>query len=185
MTPILETALAWITSYYGDRCAERSGVPLINHIHEGLAILDHLGANESTKAAFCVHPLFQGDDVLLNSVFHGRHCDLDADTLLLVMEFRSQANAWLSDKVGWDKRDEVATAIGAPSPGPLPEVRLMLIADKVQNYADFVQYHYGAHPRSGELNAYFHTWFTVLDVNLIDYENLTTIIDRVRALGRS
>lgn len=35
-------ALEIIERFYGDRKAERSGVPLINHIHEGCAIIDSL-----------------------------------------------------------------------------------------------------------------------------------------------
>ena len=32
--------LPLIERYYGTRTAKRSGVPLINHIHEGLAVLE-------------------------------------------------------------------------------------------------------------------------------------------------
>jgi hypothetical protein len=40
------------------------------------------------------------------------------------------------------------------------------IADKIQNYKDFMLYHYGKHKRSNELYTYFHNWFKLLDVNI-------------------
>jgi hypothetical protein len=48
--------LELITQFYGDRKAERSGVPLINHIHEGLWILESMNASRVTKQGWCLHP---------------------------------------------------------------------------------------------------------------------------------
>lgn len=46
-----------IKGYYFDRRAKRSNVFLINHIEEGLVILDVMGASEKAKKAFCLHPI--------------------------------------------------------------------------------------------------------------------------------
>jgi hypothetical protein len=53
-----------IAEYYGDRRAKRSGVPYINHITEGLVVMDRLGASKVAKDAYCVHPIFQDDATL-------------------------------------------------------------------------------------------------------------------------
>jgi hypothetical protein len=48
-----------IKAYYGDRKAKRSGTPLIQHIDDGLVILDAIGAAYCARAAYCLHPIFQ------------------------------------------------------------------------------------------------------------------------------
>lgn len=156
-----------IRGYYGGRTAKRSGVPLINHIHEGLDILARLHATDATKRAYCLHPMFQADaDLIKNAWLTASELSLDPWVMTLVMEYRSQANAWLSDKV-WtanfnDGGPGLVQIKGLPSPGPLPQVRDMLIADKVQNYRDFCTYHQATHPRRRELIRYFEQWLAVL-----------------------
>jgi hypothetical protein len=169
----MKQALQLITDFYGDRKAERSGVPLINHIHEGLAIMREIKASSMACDAFCLHPLVQSDEELPRNVqvlnFFPPYI------AVLVMEYRNQANAWLSDKVvndaGTDEHGIKTLRvrpnyrlIGTPTPGPLPGVRQMLIADKVQNYKDFMLYHYGKHERSAELEHYFGVWLSVLKI---------------------
>ena len=158
---------ALIKAHYGDKTAKRSGVPLINHIDEGLLILDYLDATDATKRAFCLHPLMQADEDL--AVFiESDYGHIDRLVLLLAMEYRNQANAWLSDKVSKDG-DQRIVCQGRPGTGPLTEVRDMLIADKVQNYKDFLKYHDDTHARSDELHAYFGRWLSVLNVNFLDF----------------
>lgn len=159
--------MAWreynaIINFYDDRCAERSGVRLMNHIDEGLIILKEIDATEDAQKAFCLHPLFQADAELTTEGF--KYCKIalkvDAYPVMLVMEYRHWANAWLSDKV-----DDYGNTLGEPFPGPLPEVRDMLIADKVQNYKDFLQYHAQTHARSRALDIYFKRWLKVLNID--------------------
>ena len=155
-----------VRDFYGNRTAERSGVPLINHIREGLTVLRHLNANHQTMRAYCLHPLFQNDAELLTVGCHftleGTHDSTLPTVILLVMEYRARANAWLSDKC--HKFDGRVYSVGAPDPGPLGAVRMMLIADKVQNFKDFLLHHYDSHPRSLELNSYFYFWFEALGI---------------------
>jgi hypothetical protein len=154
-------AYEMISKYYGDERAKRSGVPLINHINEGMAVLDYIGANDVTIDAYCIHPILQSDmDFKINKTldFDG----IPTEALLLACEYRHVANSYLS-------KDEISDFIGFTC----KEVRQMLIADKIQNYKDFMLYHYGTHERSDALYSYFHNWFS--DLLKIDEEQILEI----------
>jgi hypothetical protein len=176
--------LQTIEEFYGYKRARRSGVLLINHIHEGLVVLNEIGASEDAEKAFCLHPIFQADADLAVVGDRIRVERVKPWVMVLVMEYRLQANAWLSDKVSLLGRDVVC--IGKPSCGPLPEVRDMLIADKVQNYKDFLTYHAGTHARSRELDHYFRFWLQALGISIADFGVLCKKIDESKtAAGAS
>lgn len=156
-----------IRESYGTRTTERSKVPLINHIDEGLIVLNELNANTATLDAYCLHPLVQHDhDLKTNYQIISQN--IDAFTVLLAMEYRSVANEHLS-------RSNPETEIRL---SPLHEVTQMLIADKVQNRKDFDLYHKGTHPRSQELEQYFARWLTRLNVSEEFYQHLCLLITR-------
>lgn len=155
-----------ISKHYGDRVARRSQVPLMNHINEGIAVLNGIGAVESTKQAFCLHPLFQADADLQENYYMGSF--VDPYVLLLTMEYRNIANSYLSEKVNTGQKIRLS---------PLLEVNQMLIADKVQNYKDFIAYHRGTHPRSNELDQYFNEWLVALEIDLDTYNSLCKQIE--------
>jgi hypothetical protein len=155
-----------IEKFYGDRVAKRSGVPLINHINEGLTVLSAIRATETTKRAFCIHPLLQADEDLQENYYISSF--VDHHTLLLAMEYRSVANEYLSDKVDTEQKIRLS---------PLLEVNEMLIADKVQNRKDFMTYHYGTHERSDELARYFNKWLNALNVSADTYIDFCRKID--------
>lgn len=134
-----------IQDYYGDKRANRSGVPYIKHIDDGLRILEELNADYYTKEAYCLHPIFQSDQDLLKNIHLIDR--IDSGIMTLVMEYRSVANEYLS------KRKIVS--IDEIRLSPLIEVNKMLLADKLQNFSDFILYHYGTHERSDELYIYF------------------------------
>ncbi len=168
-----------IVKHYGDKRAERSGVRLINHINEGLHILNLIGASMDAQRAYCLHPLIQEDSELSNMASNDVLFSFSPRVILLAMEYRQRANDWLSDKVYkkpvMDKNGYLTseiTHIGSPESGALKEVKQMLIADKVQNYKDFEKYHLRKHERSGELQYYFIEWLIELNVTRTDYENL-------------
>ncbi|MBL9017802.1 MAG: hypothetical protein JNL83_26685 [Myxococcales bacterium] len=153
-----------IARHYGERTARRSGVPLIRHIDHGLAILRAIGATGRAMRAFCLHPLVQADADLAA-------CDLSALTtdvhvMALALEYRSVANAALSTRA-------LASAADIRL-SPLAEVNDMLIADKVQNRADFLLHHAGTHPRSAELDRYFRLWLERLGVDEDRYQQLAS-----------
>jgi len=166
-----------ISAYYGDRKARRSQVPLINHIDEGLTILDAISATEHSKRAFCLHPLLQNDADLKGN-FPLVAASTDAHTMMLAMEYRSVANEFLSDKIPSHRWREIRLS-------PLFEVNEMLVADKVQNMKDFMTYHYGVHERSDELLEYFEKWLSALDINKDTYQRFCERIDKEKALTPS
>jgi len=156
-----------ISAHYGTCFAKRSRVPLINHINEGLIVLDRIGATEQAKRAFCLHPLLQHDfDLDKNYYMVSNTCD--ARVVMLAMEYRSVANEFLSDKI--NSGNEIRLS-------PLYEVNDMLAADKVQNYKDFLKYHFGTHPRSDDLIRYFDKWLKRLGITDEDHRRLSNIID--------
>ena len=145
--------------YYGNTCAKRSKVPYIKHIDEGLKILDQIGASEITKEAYCLHPIFQNDfDFSFNYPLI-KDKNISADIIALVIEYRSVANEYLSTKIISSYNDIRLS--------PIKEVNQMLFADKMQNFSDFLMYHYGVHERSDELFIYFGNWLKRLRGNII------------------
>lgn len=158
-----------IARHYGNRVARRSQVPLMNHIDEGLIVLDRISATDAAKRAFCLHPLLQADEDLKENWYM---CSfVESHILLLTMEYRNIANAFLSDKM--DAPYDIPIKLS-----PLFEVNEMLIADKVQNRKDFVTYHKATHDRSGQLDLYFKLWLEALDINEETYNNLCKAIDK-------
>lgn len=148
----LEIEYAMINKMYGDQKSKRSGVYLMNHIDEGVYILKKIGANLDAIRGYIVHPIFQDDNSFkeLNDQLDAyRH--MGVRTIVNAIEYRNIANAYLSSR-SIKSIDEIALS-------PLKDVNDMLIADKIQNYKDFMLYHYGKHPRTKELYEYFHNWF--------------------------
>lgn len=143
-----------IIEFYGDGRAARSQVPFINHITEGLAILSFIHASIQAKAAFAIHPIVQSDADLVEN--YEWVCNkVSSDVLMNAMEYRSVANDYLSHR----SIDSIADI----RLSPLKDVNDMLVADKVQNYKDFILYHHGTHARSKELHQYFQNWLKKLD----------------------
>jgi hypothetical protein len=145
-----------IQSFYGDDRAERSQCYKMNHIDEGLYIMHLYGATENAKKAFCVHPIIQNDlDLAANwETFREQ---FSPTVVGLAMEYRNIANAYLSHR-------EISSLADIQL-SPLKEVNDMLIADKVQNYKDFIIYHSGTHKRKKELDKYFNDWLQKLNIS--------------------
>lgn len=143
--------------FYGEGRAARSGVWFMNHIDEGLAVLGDLGASEAAKKAYCLHPLFQADADLASWAPRSGEATSDPYVLLLALEYRNIANAYLS-------RREIE-GVGEIALGPLREVHDMLRADKVQNYKDFLLHHAATHARAAKLDRYFRLWLERLGIS--------------------
>jgi len=158
-----------VENHYGDRKTKRSGQRLMRHIDEGLVILEHIGADEGTKAAYCLHPLVQENrDLEANWLWLALDVK-DPLVLVLTMEYRNIANAFLSpmeEHKGYEDFRKIAIS-------PLYQVNQMLVADKIQNRMDFLTYHKGIHPRSDWLDAYFEAWMKALEISDERYEQFT------------
>jgi len=179
-----------VRAFYEDRCAERSRVPLINHIHEGLVVMHQINASEEAQRAYCLHPLFQADKDLASvgmPYLADRGWQTPGSVVALTMEYRYRANAWLSDKVKWIDYDrynfQIETGGTSPNGGDLEEVVHMLIADKVQNRKDFLTHHKDTHPRRHELDYYFTAWLRALSVDDAEYQKLCAAIDAMKKDG--
>lgn len=151
------TAYQLIKGIYGTQTAQRSGVPLMHHIDEGLQILAWENADWLTQQAYCLHPVFQADDALAAHFAPINYANLPPQALILVMEYRNIANQYLSVRS--------IASIADIALSPLPQVNLMLIADKIQNRKDFERYHQATHPRSKALTQYFSNWLQRLGVS--------------------
>lgn len=163
----MKKELAAITDFYGDRKAERSGVPLINHIHEGLIVLSEISAWTASYSVYCLHPLIQHDNDFRNGLNTFKQIGVSPKVAALTTEYRAVANAWLSDKV-----DDNMMLMGQPKLSPSDIVNKALIADKVQNRADFELYHLKTHPRARQLDLYFRVWLDALGVTEERYAEL-------------
>ena len=152
-----------INGYYGDRAAVRSNVPYMAHIIEGVEILKCINGTDAAIAAYMIHPMFQDNDKLSENLKKYSH-DIDGYVLNLALEYRDVANDYLSFRK-IKNLSEIRLS-------QTKEVNDMLIADKVQNYKDFLLYHADSHKNSKELDQYFQNWFDRLDVN---YKNLHSL----------
>lgn len=153
-----------ISNYYGDKMAKRSGVHLMNHIDEGLCILEKIGASEIAKRAYCLHPIFQSDESLIEGYSSLDLSGIESSVIIAVMEYRSVANEYLSYRKV-ESLDEIRLS-------PLKDVNDMLIADKIQNRKDFEIYHKGIHLRSSELDLYFDNWMKKLGISSEFYDEV-------------
>ena len=141
-----------INKFYAEKTAVRSKLPLIRHIDDGLHILSLIGATDRAKAAFCLHPIVQNNE------------DVDVSwspAYTLACEYRDRANAYLCcPETDWVLTvKDVLSIVGEMS----DECRTMLIADKRQNYADFIIAHFSNHKRSSNLDRYFRLWLAFLE----------------------
>lgn len=161
-----------IYKYYGNKTAARSKVPLIAHIVEGVNVLKGINASDEAIKAFMIHPIFQSDEVI--GKYEYIHA-IDPHIMMLVMEYRSIANLCLpKQNIKYSMEIKLSK---------LKDVNDMLIADKVQNYKDFLAYHKSSHEKSNELNNYFYLWLKRLNVNfeeLVKYCYNTAVTLRVK-----
>jgi hypothetical protein len=155
----VDCALEAIKLFYGDKRTKRSNVLLINHIIEGLETLDRVKASNSAKAAFCLHPLCQTDEDLA-SFMEKEVYNHNPNVIALVMEYRNIANRGLRENVIY--YDALMRLQSKPIVlSPLKDVNDMLLADKTQNYKDFLLYN-SNHEDAAELDLYFQNWLKTL-----------------------
>ncbi|MCA9682432.1 MAG: hypothetical protein KC457_09570 [Myxococcales bacterium] len=158
-----------IEDHYGAGVARRSGVPLMNHVDEGLRVLHRwLGASPAALRAYCLHPLVQGDADLRASYDAGLLDGLDPTAVALALEYRHIANGFLSPMESHPGYEDPASIVRSP----LAAVDRMLVADKLQNCKDFRRHHRDSHPRASWLERYFTRWLEALGVGLDEVDRL-------------
>lgn len=165
-------ALKLIRQHYSGRLTKRSRVPLINHVHEGLAVMWARRAPQDAMAAYCLHPLFQ-DDMPLRHAWYVDKLALSfpSSVVMLVMEYRNIANNYLLPlKANLYQSRAVKLS-------PLHLVNEMLIADKVQNRKDFRIYHAETHRHRSALGRYFEEWLNALGVDSDEEKRLLEAIE--------
>lgn len=169
-----------IEKFYGDGKARRSGLYLMNHIDEGAAILRHLGSDDVTLKAYMLHPMVQDDGNLpktyrkLSVMANSSVPDpiLTTESVMFAMEYRYIANSFLSpmeNHPGYEDAEKIKLS-------PIPEINEMLVADKVQNYKDFLVHHADSHPRADWLDKYFKQWLTRLGISMSEFNRLKSLI---------
>jgi hypothetical protein len=154
-----------IRASYAGKVARRSGVPYLNHVHEGVYVLVRtLGWRDRVVAAYCVHPIFQSDRSMSRVLDGGVDASgLAVEEVVLAMEYRRVANAYVSTMR--------PRAVGEIELSPLAEVNAMLVADKVQNKKDFMGHMFKrvgrtSYARASERYvAYFNSWLGRLGVS--------------------
>jgi hypothetical protein len=149
---------------YGDTRTKRTGVYYMNHIDEGLCILNKIDASLNAKLAYMLHPAFQSDAELEANCGKKIIKELSPQAIIASVEYRSVANEYLSTRT-IKNIEEIRLS-------PLKDVNDMLVADKVQNRKDFELYHIDSHGRARELNTYFHNWLDRLSVRESFYQDM-------------
>lgn len=152
-----------ISAYYGDKTAQRSGVPLMNHIREGIKLLIAWGRPETEQRAFAIHPIIQNGGIMnFRAMAPSDSRPISEEVLDLAGEYKIKANAYLcrpeNDHI---KYPEQLTHILGDISEP---VAYMLLADKVQNQKDFRIHHWFTHDRATELERYFNLWISTLKI---------------------
>lgn len=181
-----------ISKHYGDDRANRSGVYLMNHIDEGKVIYklireDYANIQSflisevipesyedfiSSEKAYTIHPILQGDDVLVNHRhnLYGTRMSIWS-SIVEAMEYRNIANQYLSKRK--------INNISEINLSPLRTVNLAILVDKIQNYKDFLVHHSGTHERADELDAYFKNWLKRFGVPLEVFNKYYKVLRRI------
>jgi len=137
-----------IQEYYGKKRAERSNVLLMDHINEGIFMLQKWVRPVIEQRAFAIHPLVQD-----HTAGHLSYLK----SYPLAFEYSKAANSYLC-RPDTDNLIDIYSVTGDISLG----CAYMLLADKIQNQKDFNIYHLLSHPRSKELSKYFNNWIDYL-----------------------
>jgi hypothetical protein len=167
-----------VSKFYGDRQAERSGLPYMQHIDEGLYILAKLGGTDAAQRAFALHPLIQGRDDYQDSVNKGvldrafRHGRREsAEAVALAIEYRFIANSYTSRMPESESYKIVRS--------PLKQVNLMLKADKIQNYKDALLNVIPKYPEEAErLVKYFNHYMEWFEISTVEFQEWVVELGR-------
>lgn len=166
-----------VSDFYMGDVAVRSGIPKIFHIKEGLILLEHLGASDVVKSAWCIHPVVQSNEDFKRELVDHRLSQADSDAIIMAMEYRFIANSYLSKDVDIVTLKHTKLLGDKLNGFYKKDIRLMLIADKVQNYKDFKNQPKGTYENEKELQIYFASWlFDILKLGPNEHQKLEGLI---------
>ena len=143
------------------RRSERTAVNYFEHVEEGVKILQMLNAPLLVQQAFVIHPLLQHDDALVENLPHVIY--FNSLALVLCMEYRRVANLGTRKNI----RDTWEISLS-----PMPEVNLMLVADKIQNRKLYETRLPKDDPDYDEIGRYFMKWMDALSIPEHEYQRL-------------
>ena len=144
-----------VAAYYGNRVAKRSSCRLMEHIDEGLMLLENWGVGIPLLRAWCLHPLMQDDRLYLEYIQYGS--TMNEQATRIAVEYRAIANAYLP------KHQSRLPDISA-----MDEVNTLLLVDKLHNRWQFentCMRRPGIYPNEQRLRQYFHEWLEALSLN--------------------
>lgn len=164
-----------VSMYYEGKVANRTLIPYINHIKEGLIILDKIGATDNAKYAYCLHPIYQvkkTEEEL--SYIEKYEAEFNPHVVLLAKQYAKTANSYLCKRHYQSKDDVIRLS-------EYPEVNQMLVADKIQNRKDFEDHYENqsdkeTFDRSDRLSQYFKNWLKALSVSEDAYQAYKKLI---------
>ncbi len=165
-----EKAYELISRAYGNTVSKRANIPYMNHIDEGIFILKMLNANDDAIGGWMLHPIFQVPE-LENVYGEEAKLKLDAAQVMIAMDYARVANAYLSHRK-IDNIEQIELS-------PIAEVNQCLIADKIQNMKDFINYHSDTHPRAIDLYEYFQNWILRLDIPYGFVQNMLKALESI------
>lgn len=144
--------------------SDSKGTPFMWHIDMGIAWLESQGATEDIINAWCMHPLVQDyNDLTMNQKYLKY---ISPKAVLFAIEYRHQAN-WYSTHSKHDTK---------PRTKLLPEVAMMLKADKLQNCWNLHSFRKD-HPNFNWLTKYFDKWFEALGIDIIEVTKAFTLFN--------
>lgn len=181
-----------ISEFYKDKATSK-GIPYINHIDEGVGHLENLHVSDVLINAFILHPFVQCvnlkgtyKDCLLTEKELEKYIniyEIKPEIAYELLLYRKFANSYLC-------RPETDNYSIIEAYEDIKELQnyqgtiRMLIADKLQNFKDFLLYRKDDHPRSKFLCTYFTFWLNILadmvdSSSIVDYINFELkLIDR-------
>jgi len=158
-----------ISKFYKGKSTSK-GIPYTNHIDEGIGHLENLHVDDTTINAFILHPFVQcvnlvgtyGKTLLTEKELekHINIFEIEPDIAHELLLYRKYANSYLCrpETDDYAYHEAVAAVEGLEQ---YPNVVKMLIADKLQNFKDFLKYRQD-HPRKVPLTYYFRFWLIML-----------------------
>ena len=158
-----------IDNFYKDMSTSK-GVPYINHINEGVIHLENMKVSNNVVNAFILHPFVQCvnlkgtyKDCLLTEKELEKHInifEIEPEIAFDLLLYRKYANSYLC-RESTDNYSINEAFNNIKGIVKYPNTIKMLIADKLQNFKDFLQYRQD-HPRKVYLNNYFTHWLNIL-----------------------